>query len=29
MKAFLCHAASDKAAVRRLFRKLQDDGIDA
>jgi formylglycine-generating enzyme required for sulfatase activity len=29
LRVFLCHASSDKPAVRELYRRLHDDGIDA
>ena len=28
MKMFLCHSSSDKAAVRALYKRLQNDGLD-
>ena len=28
LRVFLCHASEDKAAVRKLRRKLQQSGID-
>jgi len=29
LRAFLCHASSDKRAVRKLYQRLVSDGIDA
>ena len=29
LKVFLCHASADKPAVRDLYRRLEDDGVDA
>jgi hypothetical protein len=29
LKVFLCHAHSDKDAVRELYQRLKKDGIDA
>jgi hypothetical protein len=28
LRVFLCHASDDKPAVRRLYRRLKDDGFD-
>ena len=28
MRVFLCHASDDKAAVRQLYRRLKDDGLN-
>lgn len=29
LRVFLCHASADKPAVRELYRRLEDDGVDA
>ena len=29
LKVFLCHASADKPAVRELYKRLENDGVDA
>ena len=28
LRVFLCHSSGDKSAVRRLYQRLQSDGVD-